>query len=378
MRREIGSIFQVEQEMFGYEKAAAPDCVKKALKKGYKDYCMVSSGRDALVMALWQIEAQNALQDGIQRVCLLPEYTCDTVDAPFDHYGYKIYYYPVKKNLTPDKTKFEQLLRQHNPDVILTSPYYGKDTSKNIRPVIAQYRQEQNENGRNVVLIEDITQYIYGKLDYSADYYVASLRKWLPVPDGGIIISKDELKYKPKRERTEFVKKKWIAMTQKAEYLNNLTKDNYRRMQQVKVEFLTEHREAEQLLDEDLYVYKMSDLSGNILNNSDMKEAGEKRASNSAYLYENLKDCENVKCPLKYTGKEAPLYVPVYVKEREAFQKYMQKSDIYLPVLWPVSELITDMDKETKYIYDNMLAIPCDQRYDGKDMKRIVQKILQH
>ena len=42
---------------------------------------------------------------------------------------------------------------------------------------------------------------------------------------------------------------------------------------------------------------------------------------------------------------------------------------------WPVEDERVLIDEDVKYIYDHLLAIPCDQRYDEKDMQRAIDII---
>jgi cysteine sulfinate desulfinase/cysteine desulfurase-like protein len=198
MNREIGSIFQINREDFGYGSSLSMELVSQAQHAGYVDSCAVSSGRDALELAILQIQKNR--QD--QKIsCMLPMFTCDSVDAPFDYYDCEIYYYPIKKNLQPDAQVFSRIFEKIQPDVVLVHSYFGVDTIQNIRPILK--RQQE----RGLIVIEDITQTLHMKLDFHADYYVMSLRKWMGIPDGGLLLSKKKLEYKPHFERTEFVRK---------------------------------------------------------------------------------------------------------------------------------------------------------------------------
>ena len=42
-----------------------------------------------------------------------------------------------------------------------------------------------------IFIIEDITQPIFKLETLEVDYYIASLRKWGPLPDGGLVLSKE-------------------------------------------------------------------------------------------------------------------------------------------------------------------------------------------
>ena len=70
----------------------------------------------------------------------------------------------------------------------------------------------------------------------------------------------------------------------------------------------------------------------------------------------------------------APLYLPVYVKERDSLQRFLAGYGIYAPVLWPVGEENKDfLQGDGTYIFEHMLALPIDQRYDAGDMEQLAE-----
>ena len=71
----------------------------------------------------------------------------------------------------------------------------------------------------------------------------------------------------------------------------------------------------------------------------------------------------------------APLYFTLYVEERSVLQRLLAQESIYAPVIWPVENEAVLINEEVRYIYDHILAIPCDQRYDESDMLRAVEII---
>ena len=44
-------------------------------------------------------------------------------------------------------------------------------------------------------------------------------------------------------------------------------------------------------------------------------------------------------------------------------------------MIWPVEKDRVLINDEVKFIYEHVLAIPCDQRYDEDDMQRVVEII---
>ena len=69
----------------------------------------------------------------------------------------------------------------------------------------------------------------------------------------------------------------------------------------------------------------------------------------------------------------APLYFPIYVSNRSAFQRKLANKHIYAPVLWPVQTKDVLINEEVEYIYSHILMLPIDQRYSIDDMIKIVE-----
>ena len=66
---------------------------------------------------------------------------------------------------------------------------------------------------------------------------------------------------------------------------------------------------------------------------------------------------------------------PYYVKDGVFLRKKLQDEKIYIPVLWPnVKEDLCATDTEYQ-LSDNILPIPCDQRYTVDDMNYIIKII---
>ncbi len=362
---EIGSIFEVDKKQIEYIKAEdiAIETIVNRLQYTYQDSCLVSSGRDAIELALQQITNR--------RKCLLPMYTCDTVDMPFVRKGYEVAYYPVGKDMRPNRAKFIEYIDQFQPEVILVHGYYGQDTLSEIRKDIEVF---QKQGG---IVIEDVTQTLFLPAHITADYCVCSLRKWFGIPDGGFLLSKTRIKNKPQTKRNDFVQEKWQALTLKWDYLRRIKQEDAD-LSEMKQYFLAKNIRAEELLDEDAKVYQISDYASRILHTVHFAENERRRSENARVLYEGVHPlCRKgeIELPLIYDGNTAPLYVPIYIPNREAFQKFMRERDIYLPVLWPISQYITQMCEDTLYIYENMLAIPCDYRYTTADMQLIIEAV---
>ena len=108
-----------------------------------------------------------------------------------------------------------------------------------------------------------------------------------------------------------------------------------------------------------------------------LKKNRQKRYDNYRCLFDHVRESDmiNKVCKNLCDVTSAPLYFTIFVKDRLDLQKILAEEAIYAPVIWPVEDERVLVDDEVKYIYDHLLAIPCDQRYDESDMRRAVEVI---
>lgn len=327
--------------------------------KEYDNEQFFVSGRNAILALCKSLETEN-------KIALLPDFTCETVIKPFEQAGWKFEFYRIKKNLTIDIKDLKKKIKNINPSIVLVHAYYGFNSYKSVKQAINKLK--------NVVIVEDITQDIFS--DFSkikANYYVTSLRKFFAIPDGGMLITPKggkQLAIEYSNTKNDIYKIAVQAFNDKKNYIENLDSSV------VKNEFLEKYKKIKQQIDKIDDVEIISEISKDIFSNIDIKNIKKKRQRNYKFLLSELKDIENINIIFnKISEQEVPLYFPIYVREdREKFQKYMAENEIYCPIIWKKSQYIKDeKQRESDYIYEHILCVPCDQRYDIDDMERIVR-----
>ncbi|MDN4605930.1 DegT/DnrJ/EryC1/StrS family aminotransferase [Sporosarcina highlanderae] len=321
-----------------------------------RQHVFLDTGRSAIRLALDNIDVGR-------KVAILPMYTCHTVIQPFIEHGYEISFYDIDFHFQVDIDEFKQLINEVKPSVILVHAYFGFDTLIGIREYLKTLRNH------GIYILEDITQSYLSNMDYeTANFYVCSIRKWLAIPDGGFLKSTSIEINKPSLLINEkYIKKQKSAMLLKSEYIKKLNPN-------IKVQYNKIFGEAKRIIDNQTGIYEMSDLSKNLLQVSDIHEIKIRRKNNYYYLLQQLKDEKNIVIPLNICDENVtPLFFPIFIKNRMNLQKYMAQNNIYLPIIWPKSEFcVITSDSKSKYIYENILCIPCDQRYFENDMERVV------
>ncbi len=70
-----------------------------------------------------------------------------------------------------------------------------------------------------------------------------------------------------------------------------------------------------------------------------------------------------------------PLYYPLFSEDRNSLQAMLRDEQIYAPIIWPFPDRMPSICKEAQTLYEHMICLPLDQRYDEDDMMRIVNCI---
>ena len=388
---EIGSMYEINPALVkpegaepGRESGAAE--IAGVAKYGRK-YCRyTASGREAITLALRSLE-QN--RPWIPKRCLLPAYMCDSVFFPFEQQGWELHFYHVNKELAAEEGELLRRMEQARPGLLFIHPYYGVDTWKQMRSLFSEWRKQ------GVCIMEDVTQsYYLHTAGLGADYVVGSLRKWYPVPDGGFVVSDEKLWDGALEDAEVYAGVRQEIQIQKWEYLNGQGSRAEKRDQ--KSEYLKRNREMEAELDHYTGVRGMSEKTVWIMGGEDEAGAEERRSANCRYLDEKLQGKKSFVPVLQFgdisgrqepaakkgekadntgvigTGEAAPLYYPVYAKNREELQHFLGARGIFAPVLWLVGKENRDcLSEDETYIYEHLLALPMDQRYGKEEMQYI-------
>ncbi|MFD6210466.1 hypothetical protein [Peribacillus sp. NPDC060253] len=320
----------------------------------YGDFVLASSGRGAISLLLQQVTPKY-------KSVLLPAYICDSVILPFIEQGYSCYFYNINDDLSPN---IESIKSYKNIGIFIHMGYYGFPSNSNLLNVLKNFKDQ------SVIVLEDITHTLFSsfKRFEENDFYVGSIRKWLGLPSGGFIAASKRKLKRPLLTNDVFTKLRTTALSSKGEYMK--TSD-----ENLKDLFLNQFSRAESLLDRDVAPYSIDGLSMTLINLLDADELVRKRTINFTTLSEGLKSISYLNPIFKKNTKNiCPLFYPVMIKkDRDSIRKKLVEEKIYCPVHWPIPNQIKDRDIDsTLGIYNNILSIPCDQRYGINEMERIV------
>lgn len=318
-------------------------------------YVCLRSGRDAL-----RLVARAMRESGVDAV-LMPCYCCECMEWPFSDEGMSVVYYRVSEGLKVDIDDVAEKAAANRGAAFLYMHYY-------CLPSIERKTLLELKETYSLSVVRDVT---HDMLDYSFeegavvdDFAVSSLRKWAGLPEGGLAFSSSTRLPSVPVVDDEYGVLRREAMAAKRKYLE--TADG-----SLKPPYLEELARCNDLLDRLRETSGMGDESRSLGGGVDWRRASEARRENSSLLARGLED---LGVPHYHRPGSAPLWVPfVPGCDRDGLQKAMSGFGLYCPYLWPLPESARGCSPFIDSFVENMLCLPCDQRYNAEDMARMLE-----
>ena len=345
--REFGSEFEIGYLPNNYFRSIA----------GLMPYSAYTrSGREAVGLAL------EGMKPG---VALLPAYCCWSMALPFDVAGWRVAYYPLDKGLGVDCDRLTNRIEELHPDVVLVMDYFGFTPT-------ADAVNEIRKASKDILIIEDFTQCLFSleeKWNDEVDCYVASIRKSVGVPDGGMVLSNRTLNLGMlSDERTPFVEHHLQAGVLKKRYGYSANSDQKQMFRNLQAAAGTE-------IKADYNLYRISSEAIAIMEHTDVETVKFARKKNYRHFFELLKDNHQFRIMFAPDGNEAPFMFVINSPRRDELQKAFAQKGVYCQVIWPLSEEAKAICAVSKEMEETMLAIPIDQRYSYDDIEEMGQRI---
>ena len=311
MSKEIGGYFELEQFL----------C--KDNNEYHKGSIHLNLGRNALE---YLIKCK-----GIKSI-YLPYFLCNSVSDVCKKNKIKIKYYHVDRNFMP-------ILRKsiNSSEFVYIVNYYGVLSKKDITSLKAKHK--------NIIL--DNVHAFYETPLYGVDT-LYSCRKFFGVPDGAYLYTDTSLN---------------IPMDDSKKRFNHLKG----RLVDGAEEHYSDYVSNEKLLDT-IPLLSMSKETEEIMSKINYGYCKKRRLANFAFLKNQLSAINKFKA--KING--VPFCYPLLVKDGAKLKKYLISQKIFVPTLWPNLIGLNSFERD---IVENMVLIPCDQRYDKRDMDVIVSAI---
>lgn len=292
----------------------------------YADLTGVNSGRNAL---LYILKVRK------YRKVLIPRFLCDSVLRLCCREGYDWEEYDISEDFLP---VFDRELLPG--EVLYIVNFYGQISNNAVIEMKARWGN----------IIFDNVQAFFQRPVPGIDT-IYSCRKFFGVPDGGYVscdaVLADVLETDISKDRMSHVLGRFEMS---ASMFYGAFQEN----------------------DEGFYelpLRQMSELTRNILRAVDYDSVRRKRNINYNLLDETLGK-SNL---LRLVAPDGPYCYPFYCKNGMALKKHLASRKIYVATLWP-NVLAYDGTLEKSFA-ENILPLPCDQRYDEQDMIRIIDEV---
>lgn len=319
------------------------------LKDVYHNATLMADGRQCVVALI--------RQNGWKRLWL-PEYFCyEVIETIKQQTEVEIKYYHDLPGCD-DISEIKQLPFMEG-DVLFRVNYFGQ-------------RDGRSNKDIPVPVIEDHTHDLLGHwaLYSDADWCIASLRKTLPIPMGGMVWSPKQwrvLSQGNERFRAEGLKLKsseeiaaerWKGMEMKSKYLKGeaIEKEVFRK----------KYLDTEDWFDQ-AEPTVLDVRTKEFLAQFDINAWQRAKRHN----WELLRTLVNAKCLLPEDDSCTPFSFVVLTnghQQREKLRERLIERAVYPAVLWNVPDMVS---RDMKKISERMLSIHCDGRYTEVDIRQL-------
>lgn len=309
MKKEIGGYFSLEKTSEHNDEL-------------YQNLLALNSGRNAFLFYVQTMEIKKVF---------LPFYLCDSIYKVCLANAIEFEQYHIDRNFKPI---FDKPLK--NGELLYIVNYYGQLNDKDIKKLKEKYSN---------IIVDNVQCFYSSPIEGIPTIY--SCRKFLGVPDGAYLSSKgfkiDDLPQDDSSKRFKHL----IGR------MNDGAQAHYK-----------EYLKNEELFNE-LPIKRMSPESKRILCEVDYQKHIKIRKENFQFLDTQLRYFNLLKLKIN----NGPYCYPLYIKNAALLRDELIKNKIYIPILWP--NVLNEGNSLEKDFANNILPLPCDQRYDLEDMKVI-------
>lgn len=280
----------------------------------------------------------------------MPSYLCPTMVDAVDQKKTQLKFYEIDYDLQiPSLNWIKQV---QAGDLVILIDYFGFPLSAEVVDLV---------KGQGGYVLEDACQALLSEhVGQHSDFVLFSPRKFIGVPDGGILVSCcnvkfDNVELKPaptfwwfkmleatinRREFDQFGgERHWYQLSQET---NAATPCGY---------------------------FAMSNLSKKLLLTCfDYSQIAQRRIENHSMLFRELKHIALFDGLPKGT---VPLGFPIRHKQRDHIRESLFKAQIYPPVHWTIKGTVPEEFCESHRLADDIMTLLCDQRYSITEARKM-------
>ena len=331
----------------------------------FRSCATVLSGRTGIRLALQKIGVRAG-----QRA-LLPSYLCPSVLQPFAEESLRVCFYRIGADLAIDTADLLQLADRVKPAVALFINYFGFPVGRAEAVSLAEVR-------RRCPVIEDCVQgslieWAEPAVGRIGDYVVTSFRKYLPLPDGGLVVSRrGRLRSLPGGD-SAFAQYRLLGKMLRQERVRGRVGTEVESM------YLKLFEAAEAQLDAKTPMADMSPVSREIFSRLSLARIATRRRRNFAALRSLFAADGRLRAiaePLysRLASRVSPLFFPVRIRagQRDAIRSRLAAAGIFAPVHWDLPPAVAGARfEESVQLSKDILSLPVDQRYGVREMQEL-------
>lgn len=306
--------------------------------------------------SLFLVNARSGIRTVVEMLsparAWLPSYLCACILEAIKGTEVKINFYEVDDKLQPVSREWVDHVQRG--DLVLVIDFFGFPFDNDCM---------RGARERGAWVLEDACQALLTDMvGVAADFVLFSPRKFLGVPDGGILTFKTEHHFESIRLQQPPAKwwlKAWFATILRREFdLHGMSRRWFELFQETEAEA-------------PVGPYAMSELSRLLLKKGvSYPTVAQRRVDNYRTLEKALASLALF--PSLPAGV-VPLGFPIRVKKRDALRQKLFDQQIYPPVHWSLQGLVPREFERSHLLSAEIMTLPCDQRYDEADMNRIAR-----
>jgi dTDP-4-amino-4,6-dideoxygalactose transaminase len=288
----------------------------------------------------------------------MPSYLCDSMVFAVANSPASVRFYPVDADLNISQRDW--LTAIQSGDMVVVIDYFGWPCDSTL---IAHLKAQ------GAWVVQDACQALLTtRPESQADFSVFSARKFLGVPDGGILTIHSTTT--PDFDAVDLlpIPKEWWLKAFSAVVLRR----EFDRHGGERLWFkLFQEAEAESPVG----FYPMSELSQTLLRHSfDYAAIAASRLRNYQALAHAL---SHIALFPSLPEGVVPLGFPIRLQERDRVRQVLFEHQIYPPVHWPIQDVVPAEFEASHRLAGEIMTLPCDQRYDEADMENMAAILTQ-
>ena len=270
------------------------------------------------------------------RKVYIPYYTCDVMLEPINKLGIDYEFYSINKIF-----EIENTIQLQKNEALLYTNYFG---------LKQQYISQLSDIYASQLIVDNAQAFYSQRIKNIDTFY--SPRKFFGVSDGGYLytnkILNEEFKQDYSYDRMSHLLKR-IDLSAEEGYNDFCKNDNSLVNQSIK---------------------KMSKITNAVLSTINYDIVRMKRIENFNQLHSVLKSINQINIPL---GIDTPAMIyPLLIDKGDKLKKYLIENKVFVATYWHnVKDWCTSNSFEMQ-LYNNLVCLPIDQRYNKNDMKHIL------